>query len=224
VNKRTWIIFGVICVAIFGTLIAISRGQTVNVDKVDETKILSASADSGNIPDHVFGKADSKVVLIEYGDFQCPACGQAFPILLALSQQNKDRIAFVFRNFPLTTIHPNAKAAAAAAEAASLQGKYWEMHDKLYETQNDWNTLDINARTDAFIGYARAIGIKNIDTFKTDMAGDAVSKKISFNLALGKKLNVDATPTIYLNGKKVESDTWGNKAKFQAAIDDALKQ
>jgi protein-disulfide isomerase len=222
-NKRTWIIFIVICVAVFGMLIATSRGQSTNVDNVDTAKIQPATPASGDIADHVYGNPNGKVILIEYGDFQCPGCGAAFPVLQEMSHEYKDKMAFVFRNFPLTTIHPNAKAAAAAAEAAGLQGKYWEMHDKLYETQNAWSTLDINSRTGAFTDSAKAVGVKDLDKFKKDMSADSVTKKITFDLALGKKIGVDGTPSIYLNNKKVESDTWNDKEKMKQAIEEALK-
>lgn len=222
-NKKTWIIFIVICVAIIGTMIAISRGQSINVGNVDATKVLPASDQSGKIADQVFGKKDSKVILIEYGDFQCPGCGKAFPILQALSQEYKDRIAFVYRNFPLTSAHPNAKAAAAAAEAAGLQGKYWEMHDKLFELQDSWGTQSTGERTDTFVSYAKTVGVKDLEKFKADMASNEVSKKISFDQALGRKQEASATPTILLNNKKIEGETWGDPAKMKAAIEEALK-
>lgn len=187
-------------------------------------KVLAASEQSGNTADHVFGKRDSKVVLVEYGDFQCPGCRQAFPVLQELSNEYKDEIAFVFRNFPLTSAHPNAKAAAAAAEASALQGKYWEFHDKLYEEQTSWGPLGTSERTDRFVGYARTVGIKDIEKFKADMALDSVSKKISFDMALGRKDGVSATPTIFLNGKKIETGVWADKEKFKAAIEDELKK
>lgn len=222
-NKRTWIIFVVICVAIFGILIAVSRGQTTDVANIESAKVLAAASESGEIADHVSGKKDSKVILVEYGDFACPGCGQAYPILKELSEQYKDKIAFVFRNFPLTSMHPNAKAAAAAAEAAGLQDKYWEMHDKLYEDQNSWTNLGVNERTARFISYAQAIGVKDIEKLKTDMSSEPVNKKIAFDQALGKKVGVDGTPGIFLNDKKIGTETWGDKEKFKAAIEEALK-
>lgn len=222
-NKRTWIIFIVICVAIFGILIAVSRGDGADVSKVDGTKVLAASETSGNIPDQVFGKKDSKVVLLEYGDFACPGCKSAYPVLKEVSEEYKDKIAFIFRNFPLTSMHPNAKAAAAAAEAAGLQGKYWEMHDKLYEEQERWASLSVNERTEKFISYAQLVGVKDIEQLKRDMSAEPVAKKISFDQALGRKAGADSTPTIYLNNKEIESDTWNSKDKLKAAIEEALK-
>lgn len=227
-SKKTWIIFIVVCLAIFGGLIYISKSNKVDVSKINDSKVLTANKDSGDIADHVFGKADSKVVLVEYGDFQCPYCGQAYPKLKTLSQDYKDKIAFVFRNNPIPSLHPNAKAAAAAAEAAGLQGKYWEMHDKLYETQNDWSTLDTNTRTDKYVEYAKAVGIADLNKFRTDMGLEKVNAKINFDLSLGIKAGVTGTPTFVLNGQKISDDLGtniisGNGKDFRAAIDKALQ-
>jgi len=223
VSKKTWIIFVAICVVVLGGLVYASRKDKVEVGDVDQSSIVAASTANGNIADHVFGKADSKVVLVEYGDFQCPACGSAYPNLKDVTEEFKDKIAFVFRNNPLTTIHPNARAGAAAAEAAGLQDKYWEMHDVLYERQNEWSAADTNQRKTFFESYASQVGVKDMDKFRTDMAGKAVNSKIDYDLALGKKVPVTGTPTILLDGNKIESDVWSNKAKLKTAVEDALK-
>lgn len=221
-SKKAWIIFAAVCIVILGGLIYLSGKNRIDVSKVDTNKIQAATDQSGQIADHVFGKADSKVMLTEYGDFQCPGCGSVYPTLKLLSEKYKDQMAFVFRNFPLTTIHPNARAAAAAAEAAGLQGKYWEVHNKLYETQTDWSNLSGKERSDFFTNIASSFGL-NVDTFKADLAGTNVNQKISFDQALGKKLNVNSTPSLYLNGKPIAQDVWNDQAKFDAFIVDQLK-
>jgi len=223
VSKKTWIIFVAITVVVLGGLVLLSRKNQVNVSNVDQTKIQVANADNGNIADHVFGNTSGKITLIEYGDFQCPACGQAYPILKDLTEQYKDKLTFIFRNNPLTTIHPNARAGAAAAEAAGLQGKYWEMHDALYVNQDAWSSLSTEKRGSAYEAYAKAVGVAKADQFKSDMDSKNVDSKINFDLALGKKIPVQGTPTILLNGKQIESDVWSDKAKFKAQIDEALK-
>jgi protein-disulfide isomerase len=209
-NKVTWIIFGVVVVLIFGGLVVYSHASNppIDVSNVNATNIIAASVQNGQIADHVYGKADSKVVFIEYGDYQCPSCSGAHPQIKAVTEAYKDKVAFVFRNFPLTTIHPNARAAAAASEAAGLQGKYWEMHNRLYESQADWESLTGDQRTNTFIDYASQL---KIDTakFKTDLASTAVNSKISFDQALGKKIGVNATPSFYLNGKQLSSTDSG---------------
>lgn len=227
-SKKAWIIFTVICIAILGGLIVLSQKDKINVDKINQKNIQSASVSNGNIADHVFGDKNSKVRLIEYGDFQCPYCGEAYPKVKSVVSEYESKIAFIFRNYPIATLHPNAKAAAAAAEAAGLQGKYWEMHDKLYETQNDWSNTSIEKRTNYFVGYAKAIGVANLDKFTSDMASNAVNKKINFDLALGNKTGVTGTPAFYLDGKVlsdkvVSSIMSGDGSDFKKALDEALK-
>ncbi len=222
-SKKAWIIFAAVCVVVLGGLVFLSRKDQVSVSSVDQTKILAASNGNGNIADHVFGSTTGKTILIEYGDFQCPACGSAYPILKDLTEQYKDKLTFIFRNNPLSAIHPNARAAAAAAEAAGLQGKYWQMHDLLYEKQNEWSTASVDQRASFYIQYATQAGIADINKFKTDMDSKSVNDKINFDLALGKKIPVTGTPTILLKDAQIQSDVWNDKAKFQSAIEDALK-
>jgi protein-disulfide isomerase len=164
--------------------------------------------------------------LVEYGDFQCPSCGGAHPQIKEVMDEYKGKVLFIFRNFPLTTIHPNARAAAAAVEAAGLQGKYWEMHNLVFENQNAWSNLTGNERTNQFVAYAQEL---KLDTtrFLSDIAMDTINQKISFDQALGKKLNVNATPTFYLNGEQLPEATTsaivqGSSDELKAAFDAAL--
>jgi protein-disulfide isomerase len=233
VSKKAWIIFTVVCIVVLGGLIYLSNKDKVNVDSVTTSAIQAASAQNGNIADHVFGNAKSKVVMIEYGDYQCPGCGDAYPIITPLTVKYQDQMAFIFRNFPLTQLHPNAMTAAAAAEAAGLQGKYWEMHNKIYENQSSWNQLSADSRTSFFVSLAKGLGL-NTTTFQTDMNGTAAAQKISYDQALGRKDNVTGTPTFFvdgkqvdqyvLNGKIVSSDTsganpiWSDAASFEKLI------
>ena len=205
-NKVTWIIFGAAIVLILGGLVVYSHASnpSLDVSKIDANSTISANAQNGQIADHVYGKADSKVVLIEYGDFQCPSCGAVHPQIKAATEAYKDKVAFIFRNFPLTTIHPNARAAAAAAEAAGLQGRYWDMHNLLYSSQTSWENQTGDQRTATFVGYAGELGIDEAK-FKIDLASTAVNSKISFDQALGKKININATPTFYLDGTQLSA-------------------
>ena len=209
-----------ICVVVLGVLVMTSNTKKVDVSSVDGNSILNASDDNGNIADHVFGKADSKVVLVEYGDYQCPGCGSAYPIVKTLSEKYQDQMAFVFRNFPLTSIHPNAKAAATAAEAAGLQGKFWEMHNQLYESQDSWKSLNSSTRGEYFKTLATKAGVDGAK-YDTDYTGQAIGKKIAFDMALGKKSNVSGTPTFYLNGKVV--DQYVKDGKFVSANTDGAQ-
>lgn len=223
-STKAWIIFAVITVGFLGGLVFLNQKDKIDVSKVDHAKIISASAASGNIADHVFGSRDQKVVLIEYGDFQCPACASAFPVLKEVKEKFKDDLTFIFRNNPLTAIHPNARVGAAAAEAAGLQGKFWEMHDLLFQNQNAWSQASVDKRTGLFEGYAKMIGIKDLNKFKSDLGSKEVTAKIDFDLALGKKVPVQGTPTITLNGEKVEAETWSSVAKMTEAVEDAIKK
>ena len=226
-SKKAWIVFSVIVVVLLGGLVYLSSKDKVDVSNVNEKSILGASEKNGNIADHVFGNKASKVILIEYGDFQCPGCGGAHPQIKAITEEYKDKIAFVFRNFPLTNIHPNAKAAAAAVEAAGFQGKYWQMHNIVFENQNDWKDATTDERDARFTSYAVAVGA-NKDRFVTDLTNANISKKISFDQALGKKVDVTGTPTFFLNGSKLDETVTNNiiqsdGSQLKKLLDEALK-
>lgn len=216
-NTKTWIIFGVICVAILGGLIYISKKDqiSINVDKIDANAIQAASPENGNIADHVAGSPTSKIRLIEYGDLQCPACEGAHPGIKQIVADYGDKIGFVFRNFPLTTAHPNALAAAAAVEAAGLQDKYWEMNNLLYETQTSWSNLSSDERTNKFADYAKQVGA-DATKFKNDLGSQNISKKIAYDQAIGRKINVTGTPSLFLNGEKLSEDISGSLVKGDA--------
>ena len=187
-----------------GALIVASKSNNKKIDTsaVDAKAIQIASDSNGNIADHTIGDIASKVVLIEYGDYQCPPCGSAYPTVKSLVEKYSDKIVFAFRNFPLKDPHPNARAAAAAAEAAGLQDKYWEMHDKLYENQSEWSSSSINNRTTIFTKYASEIGI-NTDQFLKDVSLDSIITKIDFDVSVGESVKVEGTPTFKLNGETV---------------------
>ncbi len=218
-DRTRWIIFGLICVAVFGILLFNRKSDEVKVDKVDPAKVIT---DNKPLPDHVFGSDSKKVVLIEYGDFQCPGCGSLFPKLKPLKEHYKDQLTFVFRDFPLTSIHPNAIAAATAAEAAGLQGKWWEYHDKLYENQTAWSGLSTDERGGVFERYAKELGL-NIDQFKKDIKSSKLSEKIKRDQALGKKIGITATPTLVLNGKTLAQDKWSTPEDLENIIREAIK-
>lgn len=223
-NKKAWIIFSAVVVLLLGTLVYFSSKDKINVSNIQTSQLQPASVDSGNIAEHVFGKTDSKVVFTEYGDYQCPGCGGMYPKVKTLTEKYKGQLAFVFRNFPLTTMHPNARAAAAAAEAAGLQDKYWEMHDKLYENQSAWKDItDLTQRTNFFVDYAKQLGL-DTTKFAADMAGTQVNQKINYDLALGRKDGVNGTPSFYINGTVVDQSTWSDETKLEDAVKAALKQ
>jgi protein-disulfide isomerase len=163
--------------------------------------------------DHVRGAKDGKVTLVEFGDFQCPACGAYEPIVRQVLADNKDVLRVSFRHFPLMQLHRNALLAAKASEAASLQGKFWEMHDIIYDKQEEWSG-SLNAR-DFFVGYATTLGL-DTKKFSVDLESKAIEDKILAEFKEGVKLGVQGTPTFFLNGKKLENV--GDLASFNKAV------
>src|SRR3989344_462703 len=146
--------------------------------------------------DWVRGKKEAPITLVEYGDFQCPACGAYYPVLLQLEKEFPDRLRVVWRQFPLTTIHVNAWDAAVAAEAAGKQGKFWEMHDVLFENQKEWTG------TGKFEAYAEKIGL-DVNKWKADLTDKGIEDKIRADQNSGIDLEVTGTPTFFVNGKKI---------------------
>lgn len=224
-STRAWIIFATICIVVFGGLVVWSGRDNVDVSNIDTNKIQGKATASGGIADHVFGSKTNKVVLVEYGDFQCPACGSAHPTVRKLTEKYKDELTFVFRNFPLTQLHPNARAGAGAVEAAGIMGKYWEMHNLLFESQSEWTESSTADRGNIFAGYAQQIGL-NKKQFSALLNSDSVkiNKKIDFDRALGTKLGVNATPTFYLDGKKLEGDSYNGEAAFEKTLLNEFKK
>ena len=167
--------------------------------------------------DYIYGNKDSKIVLVEYADFQCPACGVYHPITKKLQEEFGDRVAFVHRDFPLRTVHRHAQISSQAAYAANLQGKFWEMHDKLFESQEDWSTLrDPKSEYEKF---AVELGI-DVEKFKQDMNSDEAKNFVdnAYNKAVA--LNLNSTPTFILNGESLESPR--GYEPFKALIEEKL--
>ncbi|MGI8419890.1 MAG: DsbA family protein [Candidatus Levyibacteriota bacterium] len=163
------------------------------------------------------GTAKNAVTLVEFGDFQCPACGTAYPTIEQLRATYKGQLTFVFRNFPLP-MHPNAKGAAEAAEAAGTQGKFFEMYNLLYSNQGKWG--ETNNAMDYYMQYAKELKL-DTDKFKSDVASSKYAAKIQQDIDDGNALNVQATPTFFINGVMQEGGLSYND--FKAKIDDALK-
>jgi protein-disulfide isomerase len=154
----------------------------------------------GAEPAHTLGSPNSTVRLEEFGDFQCPPCGLFHPILEQMRKEFGDRLHITFREYPLVPAHQNALAAASAAEAAGLQGKFWEMHNLIYEHQADWKDL-VDVRP-VFEGYAIRIGL-DLDRYKTDVSSNVVAQRIFLDGKRGHSMGVGGTPTVFLNGKEV---------------------
>lgn len=154
-----------------------------------------------NNNDHIKGNKQAKVVLIEYSDFQCPACVLYAPIVKQLAEKFKDKIAVVFRHFPLLQ-HKSAKIAACAAESAGRQGKFWEMNFMLFEKQKEW--VDKPNINEIFNTYAKSLNI-NLEKFKNDLNNQEIKEKIESDLASGERFNLEATPTFFLNSEQIKA-------------------
>lgn len=217
-NKIKWIIFIVIVVGIFGGIIWIGKSNTTSSFTGDATKIINAAP----IADHVLGPKNQKVVFIEYGDFQCPGCGKMYQTIKDITDKYSDKLTFIFRNMPLTNLHPNALAAATAAEAAGLQGKYYEMHAMLYQTQSSWSESSVSDRSGVFQNFAGQLGL-DVNQFKQDLTSKDITEKINRDISTGKTtFKVDATPTFILDGKKVDAGIAIDPATLTKLIDDAV--
>ncbi len=165
------------------------------------------------------GSTSSKVVVTEFGDYQCPACGQWHPFVKdTLLPQFQDKILFVFKNFPLTDLHKNAQAGAQAVEAAALQGKFWEMHNMLYDHRDDW--VDLANPQAKFEQYARDTGL-NIDQWKKDKDSQKIKDLIQSDVQLGTKLSLPGTPSFLINGSLVSPQNFNDLTN---AINQALQQ
>jgi protein-disulfide isomerase len=151
-----------------------------------------------SVLDQTLGPESAKILLVEYSDFQCPACSAYEPVLKQLLAKYPNDIQFVYRHFPLNQIHPNAYEAALAAEAAALQGKFWEMHDLLFETQASWSRL--GAPFEHFKNLASQLNL-NTEQFEADYSSSAVKDKVGADQASGLAAGIDSTPTFFLNGQ-----------------------
>jgi protein-disulfide isomerase len=167
-----------------------------------------------NEKDHAQGPADAPVTLVEYGDYECPYCGNAYPIVKRIQKEMGPRLRFVFRNFPLNTIHAHAGIAAQAAEAAAAQGKFWEMHDLLYEHQQDLEAGDM-------VRYALKLGLE-IYRFESDLSGEVFAKRVSDDFRGGVRSGVNGTPTFFINGVRYNGPH--DYDSLKAALDQAASQ
>lgn len=188
------------------------------------------SEQTGTLSNHVYGTSSTGVAIVEYGDFECPACGFFFPIVQEIKEKYKDQVSFQFRNNPLVQIHQNALASHRAAEAAHKQGKFWEMHDILYQRQEEWNGPSANDSVgvttakaiELFESYAQEIGL-NIEQYKTDVAAPDVIGTINADTAEGKRLGVTGTPTFFIDGKRIDdTSTISSVDAFSKLIDEAI--
>jgi len=194
-NYRPFLIIAlVLLVAAAGTALLLKSNQRISSPPSDNQAPDNSNKNSS---------ANTVVTLEEYGDYQCPPCGQVHPTLKKLKQEYGTNLNFIFRNLPLTKVHPNALAAAQAAEAARIQNRFWEMHDLLYENQNLWKD-DVNPRS-VFVQFAKDLGL-NTWEFNRDMDGKQIQMRIEADQDAAAKQGIEGTPTILINGRQLRTE------------------
>ncbi len=207
-SKESKIILGIILLIVLasGILVAFVNGQTDNSGVVSERLVREDSHRRGT----------GNVQLVEFGDYQCPACGQVNPIVERLFSEFGDRVTFIFRNLPLPQIHNNAFIAAEAAEAAADQGKFWEMNKKLYDTQEVWSIQ--KDPTETFVGYAEDLKL-DVAKFRNSIENKLNRERIDRDQSDAYALGVRGTPTFFVNGEQVKQSDYDSLKK---AIETAL--
>jgi protein-disulfide isomerase len=216
-SKQFWAIIVVVVLVFVGIFLFSNHTNT------------NSNSSSGTPSEHIEGLGQDHITLVEYGDYQCPYCGQYYPIVKQIVSQYFNQITFQFRNFPLTSLHPNAFAGARAAEAASLMGKFWQMHDLLYEQNDEYYNSNETANT--WIGAsnplpyfdqdAKQLGL-NVTKFNQYYNSNQVNNTINADMAAGNKLGIDATPTFFLDGKQL--NVGESVSDFQSLINAAIAQ
>lgn len=202
---------------ILAALAVVFIGVVVYSKNKDSNSANNNSDSTSEGSDHILGANTGGVELVEFGDFQCPACRSYYPIVEQLKTKYGDQISFQFRHFPLVQIHQNAMVAHRAAEAAAKQGKFWEMYALLYQRQQAWESA--GNPTAIMEDYAAELGI-NIDQFKTDFASGNINDIIQSDIRLGQQAGATSTPTFMINGKKIDNPS--DVAGFSKLIDEQL--
>lgn len=215
-DMMKWITLGVVAVIVvglFGFIIYSSQQRSSEQAEISNTRV--------EISDSGWSKGateSAQVTLVEYADFQCPACKQSTGMIDQALADYGDQVRFVFKHFPLS-FHQNAKSAAIAAEAAGRQDKFWEMHDLLFERQGEWSPLGVGEARNKFGEYAQQLGL-NVQQFTADMDDSELSQLVDSQTNEGNQLGVMGTPTFFVNGKRVESAYPLIQAAIEAELED----
>jgi protein-disulfide isomerase len=210
-----FVIVAVVALATIGSGAMLYRAKRPQVLSIPGNKMLG-KGDTESA--HVRGNPDAPVTLEEYGDFQCPPCGMFAAFLQQLEKEYDSRLRVVFRNFPLS-MHEHAREAALAAEAAGLQGRFWEMHDVLYREQETWSKA-ANVRQ-LFESYAGTMGL-DLDKFRNDMDGEEVKARVDADRQRGQSLGIQITPTVFINNQPLDREhknPEGIRAEINAALE-----
>ncbi len=211
-SKITFWLLGIIIV-IGIIIIVLNFNPQTSDDNVPSLSTILSLTDS----DWIKGDEESNITLIEYSDFQCPACASYYPIVKQLLQDFGDSMNFAYRHFPLRQIHFNAENASRTAEAAGLQNKFWEMHDLLFENQDQWSNQKNVKKT--FIGYAQILNL-NIEQFENDLESKEIKEKVDNDYQNGVRLGIRSVPSFFLEGKKLATPR--SYEQFKIIIQEAV--
>ncbi|MBR3322437.1 thioredoxin domain-containing protein [Candidatus Saccharibacteria bacterium] len=206
------IIIGILIVAILGVAtyaVIDGNNKATNFEEYDFYSVIGPTKDNGNIGDHVKGDANAPVLIFEYADYQCPGCASINKRVNKAIEQSDGKLAVVYRSY-LLSYHQNGTAAASAAEAAGLQGYWKEYADKLFEEQSEWEYASASERTEYFNKYFEEVtnGKGDLEKFNNDIASENVSKKINFDMGIGKRVDVQGTPAFYVDNQLIN---WGSE-------------
>ena len=212
-TQKRIIIWVAVALVLIVTVLGIWKGPEITSTQAPRTEELSEAI----LPtDWTKGAETPKVTIVEYSDFQCPACGAYYPLVEKIFADNKDNITFTYRHFPLPQ-HKNALAAAYAAEAAGAQGKFWEMNKMLFDNQAEWSE-SYTAET-IFEGYATKLDL-NMENYKAVRDARETKDSVAHDIATGKASGVNSTPSFYINGKKIKNPQ--SAEEFEALIKAAM--
>ena len=211
-NRKGFQLVGVVIGIIVAVLIVIAayividgNNKATDFSNYDFYSVIEPDASSGNIGDHVKGDPNAPVLIFEYADYQCPGCASINPKVNKAIEELDGKLAVVYRSF-LLSYHKNGTAAASAAEAAGLQG-YWKPYaDKLFSEQSEWEYASATDRTEYFEKYFLEVtnGKGDMEKFREDIASDNVSKKISFDMGIARRIDVPSTPAFYVDGQQIK--------------------
>ena len=208
-NKQFFVVVLVIVAALVGVF-AMTKEKSPDSQSGSSAQVTAS--------EHTVGAGNKKVTLTEYGDFQCPACKQYFPLVKQIKEAYGDDIKFQFRHFPLTQIHPNAFIGSRAAEAAGKQGKFFEMHDLLYENQDSWSQA--GNPTEILNTFATQLNL-NVEQFKKDMMSENAADVINADIKAATGLGANSTPTFAINGRKIGENP-RSLEEFKKLIDEEI--
>ena len=196
------IVIVLIAAVVGGMILLRSSRQAANSNAATPDPALDVK---GAEPPHLRGNPNAPVTLEEFGDFQCPSCGGYYPELKKIEGEFGDKLRVIFREYPLVPLHEHALMAAQAAEAAGIQGKFWEMHDKLYENQATWTPA--KDLVPIFVDYAKQLGL-DPDRFMKDLNGEQVAQRLFQDGKRVHALGLTGTPSFFVNGQEAKGDQW----------------